>query len=73
MSKHCYALVNADGAIVQTTEPREGAPAPVNFHVWQQCPQDSPAHNPDTHEMHSPRFVWDGTRVHQRFEIRRKS
>jgi hypothetical protein len=72
MSKHCYALVNADGAIVRTTEPLEMAPAPVNFHVWQQVPDDTPAFNPQLHERHSPKFVMRGHRVHREFQIRRK-
>ena len=76
MAKHTYALVSADGSILQTTEPREVAPAPVNFCVWQQCPDDSPgvpAHNAHLFERHSPRFEMDGHRVVRRFSIRRKA
>ena len=73
MSKHCYALLDADGTILRTTEPRELAPAPVEFHVWQQVVDDAPAHNPDLHERHSPKFVLRGHRVHREFQIRRKA
>ena len=73
MSKHCYALLDADGTILRTTEPREMAPAPVEFHVWQQVVDDAPAHNPDLHECHSPKFVLRGHRVHREFQIRRKA
>jgi hypothetical protein len=40
MAKHCYALVDADGSILQTTEPRETAPANIDRCVWQQVPDD---------------------------------
>jgi hypothetical protein len=77
MSKHCYALLDADGAILRTTEPLEEPPAPVERYgvwlIWQQCPDDAPAHNPETHEMHSPTFRMIGHRVHRVFQIRRKT
>jgi hypothetical protein len=77
MSKHCYALLDADGNILRTTEPLEQPPAPVERYgvqlIWQQCPDDAPAHNPDLHELHSPTFVLRGHRVHREFKIRRKS
>ena len=72
MSKHCYALLDAHGNILRTTGPFEQAPAPVEFHVWQQVVDDAPAHNPDLHETHSPKFVMRGHRVHREFQIRRK-
>jgi hypothetical protein len=70
--KHYYALVSADGSIVRVTPPLAVAPANVDHYVWQQVPDDAPAHNPDTHEMHSPEFVMQGHRVVRRFQIRRK-
>jgi len=73
MSRHCYALLDADGNILRTTEPLERAPAPVEFHVWQQVVDDAPAHNPDLHECRSPKFVLRGHRVHREFQIRRKA
>jgi hypothetical protein len=79
MALHCYALVSAAGEILRTTEPLELPPAPVVgadnvlVGVWQQCPDDAPAHNPDLHETHSPRFVLRGHRVLREFQIRRKS
>ena len=72
MAPHCYAMLDADGNILRTTEPRDTAPAPVEFHIWQQVVDDAPAHNPDLHETHSPRFVMRGHRVHREFQIRRK-
>jgi len=72
MSKHCYALLDANGTILRTTEPLERAPAPAEFHVWQQVVDDAPAHNPDLHETHSPKFVLRGHRGHREFQIRRK-
>ena len=76
MSRHCYALVSAYGDIVRTTEPLEKAPAPVNFHVWQQCPDDHaaiPPHCAHLFELHSPTFRMQGHRVIREFQIRRKS
>jgi hypothetical protein len=77
MSKHCYALVDADGNILRTTEPRASSPAPEERYgvrlIWQQCPDDAPAYNPNTHEVHSPTFRMVGHRVHRIFEIRRKT
>jgi hypothetical protein len=73
MAKHVYALVSADGSILQTTEPRDTAPAHVNFCVWQQVPEDAPVHNPELHETHSPEFRMVGHRVHRIWKIRRKS
>jgi hypothetical protein len=71
--KKIYARVTADYSIAEVTEPRATAPGHVNHCVWQEVVDDAPAHNPDLHERHSPRFVWDGHRVHRRFEIRRKA
>jgi hypothetical protein len=77
MSKHCYALLSAEGAILRTTEPLEQAPAPVAVHgrvqIWQQVPDDAPAHNPELHELHSPKFVMRGHRVLREFQIRREA
>jgi hypothetical protein len=72
MTKHCYALLNANGDILQTTEERETAPPNVAFCIWQQCYDTAPAHNPDLHERHSPTFRMDGHRVVREFQIRRK-
>ena len=73
MAKYYYALVSTDGSILSTTEPRDTAPAPVEFHIWQQVVDDAPAHNPDLHECHSPKFVLRGHRVHREFQIRWKA
>jgi hypothetical protein len=70
--KKIYARVGADWSIGEVVE-RATAPGHVNGCVWQEVVDDAPAHNPDSHERHSPRFVWDGMRVHRRFEIRRKA
>jgi hypothetical protein len=72
MALHCYALLSASGDILQVAEPREIAPANVAFCIWQQVIDDAPAHNPDLHETHSPKFVMRGHRVHREFQIRRK-
>jgi hypothetical protein len=73
---HCYALLDANGNILRVTEPLDTAPPPVIQNgatmIWQQVPDDAPAHNPDLHECHSPRFVMRGHRVHREFQIRRK-
>ena len=77
MSRHCYCLVDADGTILRVTEPLEKAPPPEERYgvrmIWQQVPDDAPAHNPDLHECHSPKFVLRGHRVHREFQIRRKA
>jgi hypothetical protein len=73
MTKHIYARVGADGSILETTEPRETAPAHVNFCVWQQVYDTGPAHDPNLHERHSYKIEWDGHRVIRRFQIRRKA
>ena len=72
--KHCYALVNpCDNSIMRTTPPLETPPPNGPPLIWQQVADDSPAHNPETHERHSPRIVMrnDG-RAYREFQIRRK-
>jgi len=75
MSKHCYALLDADGTILRTTSPRDTAPAPVILNgatmIWQQVVDDAPAH-PAYHEVHSPTFRMIGHRVHRVFQTRPK-